>query len=292
MNTAIILLVGEQPAPNLLPTRWLKPDVAVLVYTDRTQQVAENLRSVLIPDHSCLLCLVPPYNIPEIQGKLQRALSENLPEHALAFNLTGGTKPMALAAFRLAHLYNAPFSYFQTEGNRSRLYRYIFAEDGIHLERVDDLPDTITLDDYLRMYLGGYETGGPRNKLERQVMEALLSIRDLEVLWSVRPQEQGALEIDFFVRLGNQVGVGEVKAKGAKSGIDQINAVAEQRHLGTYVKKFLISGRPVDRNNKNLAQAYRIKVIELPSYGESGLLTTGDCQRLVRTVIDHLGGGQ
>jgi hypothetical protein len=288
----MVLLVGEQPVPNLLPTRHLKPDVAVLVHTDRTQRVAENLKGLLEPDIPCLLCPVPPYTIPEILGKVQRFLSENLPDHALTFNLTGGTKPMALAAFGLAQVYDSPFIYFQTEGNRSRLYHYAFAGEAIHLEKVEDLPDTITLDDYLRVHLGSYEVGEPRDELERQVMQTLHTVPDLEILWSLRPERLGALEVDFIVRLGNQVGVGEVKTKGAKSGIDQINAVAEQRYLGTYVRKFLVSGRPVDRNNRNLAKAYNIEVIELPSYSKAGALSPEDRQKLIQGILARLGGVQ
>jgi hypothetical protein len=284
----MILLVGEQPLPNLLPTRHLKPNPAVLVYTDRTRRIAENLEGLL--DCQCLPCPVSPYNIPEIQDEVHEFLSERLPDYAFTFNLTGGTKPMALAAFSLARSYNAPFVYFQTEGNHSRLYHYAFDENTVYLERVEDLPDTIALDDYLRMYLGRYEVGEPRNELECQVRETLRAKSDLEVLWSLRPQGLEALEVDFVVRLGNQVGVGEVKTKGAKSGIDQINAVAEQRYLGTYVWKFLISGKPMDGNNRNLAQAYRIEVIELPTYDETGLLDTRDREKLIETIVTRLGG--
>jgi hypothetical protein len=290
MKRAMILLVGEQPVPNLLPARRVKPDTAVLVYTERTRRVAENLKELLETNCNCLLCKVHPYHISEILDEVRKFLSNNLADHAFTFNLTGGTKPMALAAFSLARMYNSPFVYFQTEGNRSRLYHYVLAADEIHLERVEELPDTITLDDYLRVYLGSYETGEPRNDLERQVKQALCSVPDLEVLWSLRPQGLEALEVDFVVRLGNQVGVGEVKTKGAKSGIDQITAVAEQRYLGTYVRKFLISGKPVDRNNRNLAQAYTIEVIELPSYSTAGALSPEDRQKLTRSVLTRLGG--
>ncbi len=290
MKTALISLIGEQPAPNLLPTRHLKPDVAVLVHTDRTAQVAKNLRALLENECGVHLCEVPPYNILGCQQNIQALLSANLSGHDLVFNLTGGTKLMALAALGLARRYSAPFVYFQTEGNRSRLYHYILENDEIRQQKVEDLNVTITLDDYLRMYLRAYETGEPRNEFETQVQEALRAESQLEVLWSVRPQGLDAQEIDFVVRLGNQVGVGEVKTKGAKSGIDQINAVAEPRYLGTYVKKFLVSGRQVDRNNKNLAKAYRIEVIELPSFAESDKLSQADKQGLVETVVSRLGG--
>lgn len=42
----------------------------------------------------------------------------------MIFNLTGGTKPMSLAAFLVAFQRKAPFVYFQTEGGHSLLFHY------------------------------------------------------------------------------------------------------------------------------------------------------------------------
>lgn len=286
----LISLVGEQPAPNLLPARRLKPDVAVLVHTERTKSTATKLKALLGSLCDCLLCDVDPYHIPHIHDRLGRFIVDECPEQSLVFNLTSGTKPMVLAAYHLAEERNSPFVYFQTEGNQSCLYRYAFRNGIVTLEGVDELPETISLDDYLRLYLSAYETEAPRNALEQQVFEALNSRPDLEVLTSVRPRGLGGLEVDFAVRCGNQVGIGEVKSKGAKSGIDQIGAVATPRYLGTYVHKFLVSARPVDRNNLDLAEAYRICVIELPSYADAGMLDAADRQKLGESVIRQLGG--
>ena len=287
----LVSLVGEQPAPNLLPARRLGPDVAVLVHTGRTAATADNLRTLLRPHCTCLLCDVDPYHVPEIYEQLGGFLQENAAYMPLVFNLTGGTKPMVLAAYRLAQERDSDFVYFQTEGNRSRLTRYKFQDGLVVLDRVDELPETISLDDYLRLHLGTYKSGGPREELERQVLEALRPTPGLEVLSSLLPRGQPALEIDFAVRYGNQVGIGEIKTKGAKSGIDQINAVAHPRYLGTYVRKFLVSARPVDRNNRLLAEAYRIEVIEVPGYAETGALDAADREKLRGTVLRCLGGG-
>ncbi|MCR4407430.1 MAG: DUF1887 family CARF protein [Anaerolineae bacterium] len=290
MKTALILLVGEQPAPNLLPTCHLKPDTVLLVHTDRTRDIAERLKDLLSKDCRCLLRNVDPYDLPGIQLALRGFLDQELVGYRLLFNLTGGTKPMSLAAFLTASQRSAPFVYFQTEGGRSLLHRYQFTDQGkVRLESSEELSVTLTLDDYLRAQVGNYTTESPRDEFEQQVYQTLQSIPELEIFTSVRPQGLEALEIDFVVRLGNQVGVMEAKTKGAKSGIDQIQAVAEQRYLGTYMAKFLVSGRPVDRNNKNLAQAYSIEVIELPSYADVGSLNDGDRKELRQRVLKRLG---
>jgi hypothetical protein len=290
-KTALILLVGEQPLPNLLPTRHINPELVVLVHTDRTKEIAERLKSLLSAEK--LLCEVEPYNLSKIEQTLQEFLSRQIAasEYQLLFNLTGGTKPMSLAAFQVATRRKDTFVYFQTEGGRSLLYRYQFIDQGeVKLEKQEELSQTINLNDYLRAQLGSYTTGSPRNDFEEQVSQALQTIPDLEILTSVRPQGLEALEVDFVIRLGNQVGVIEAKTKGAKSGIDQIQAVAEQRYLGTYVAKFLVSGKEVDRNNKNLAQAYRIEVIELPSYVDTGKISKSDQQMLRERILRKLRG--
>ena len=286
----LISLVGEQPAPNLLPARRLKPGIAALIYTERTESIAANLKALLASQCACRLCKVEPYNILDIGDRLARFMADEFADERFVFNLTGGTKPMVLAAYQLAQARSSPFIYFQTEGNRSCLYRYVFADGGTVLAAVEELPETLSLDDYLRLYLRAYETEAPRNILEQQVFEALKATPGLEVLTSVRPQGLGALEVDFAVRCGNQVGIGEVKTRGAKDGIDQINAVAHPRYLGTYVRKFLVSAHPVDQNNRDLAEAYRIEVIELPSYRSSGELDPDDRQKLSQGIVRQLGG--
>lgn len=286
----LVLLVGEQPAPNLLPARLLKPDKAVLVHTEKTVRIAQNLKGLLEDTCSCLLCQVHPYEITEIAKQLGAFLGGELPQAALTFNLTGGTKPMALAAFLLASQQRAPFVYFQTGGGRTLLHHYGFSDDGqIQLQRQEPVEETVSLDEYLRMYVGHYTTEPPRNDFEQQIYQALREIPELEVFSGVRPQGIEALEVDFVVRFRDRVGVIESKTKAGKSGVDRVQAVAEQRYLGTYMAKFLISGNPVDRNNLNLAKAYEITVIELKSYGKTGTISDEDRQKLLRAISAGLG---
>jgi hypothetical protein len=63
--------------------------------------------------------------------------------------------------------------------------------------------------------------------------------------------------------------------------------------LGTYTKKLLILGIVWDHTLSNLremAQVSDIRVLELPSYGQSGDLSDLDRERLVREVRETLGG--
>lgn len=286
---ALILLCGEQPLPNLLPTRHLQPDMVALVHTSRTREIAERIGKLLSVQHH--LCAVDPYAIPQIVETLEGFLTRHVSGYEWLFNLTGGTKPMSIAALLIASRRKAPMVYFQTEGGRSLLYFYRINEQGdIELEKQEELLETICLNDYLRTQIGDYTSDRPRNKFEEKVYQTLQEITDLEILTSVRPQGLEALEVDFVIRLGNQVGVIEAKTKGAKSGIDQIQAVAEQRYLGTYVAKFLVSGERIDPNNRELAKAYHIELIELPSYGKTEDLNEEDKEELKQRIRERLGG--
>lgn len=286
----MLSLVGEQPAPNLLPLRFLKPSDVVFVATERTKQVSANL-APLARGTNVHHCPVHPYRVAEIR----RVLDEFITTHGwraqnLVFNVTGGTKPMALAAFGLAQELRAQVVYFQTEGNTSLLYRYEWAANGaLTLVSEEQIPETIMLDDHLRMYLGTYSVEGVREPFERAVVRALedAQARGIsEVKAGIRPL--GALEIDMVVRCGNQIGVGEIKNKSGKDGIDQLNSVASQRYLGTYLEKFLVVSQPLERNNAELTEAYRITTIVLPS-GSSGTLSAQDRETLIDTVLNKLG---
>jgi len=285
----MLLLVGEQPAPNLLPARHLKPDAAVLVYSDLTERVTQNLKALLEPGIPCSLCRVAPYDLIAIQSALQEVLRSHRDTTEWVFNLTGGNKLMALAALLVAQDQDHRFVYFQTEGNRSRLARYRCNRGDVTLEIVEDMPEVVSLDEYLRMYLGSYVAKEPRNSFEEEVATTLRSAPGVnEVLTSLYPRDSGGLEVDFAVRCGNQVGIGEVKSKGAKEGIDQLAAVSAPRYLGTYVARFLVSGTQLDRNNRDLARAYRIDVIELLSYGMNKTLSPEDRRMLQEAIVRRL----
>lgn len=292
MKTAMVLLVGEQPVPNLLPTRHLKPNAAVLVHTDRTAQVAENLKALLESSIPCLPCLVSPYKMPEILQKLQEFLSKNLAGYSLLFNLTGGTKPMALAAYNVAQRYRSPVLYFQTEGSQSLLYRYEFSEAGqIRLVEKTSLPGTITIADYLQSYVGQYEKTGfsksAGGNFEQAVYQVLLSVVD-EIIAGVKLG--GALDVDLVLRCRNQVGIAEVKTgkkARTKEGIDQLNTAGGRAFLGIYTRKFLIVDAVWDvtlSNLRELAEARNIQVVQLPSYAQMGTLSGEDRQVLIETV--------
>src|SRR5438128_2012628 len=101
--TVMIALVGGQPLPNLLPARHYRPDSIILAYTQTTKRVYEKLKDTLQQETAVYGLETGAYNIVSIVETLNEKLET--PEFAnqeLVFNLTGGTKAMALAAYQVA----------------------------------------------------------------------------------------------------------------------------------------------------------------------------------------------
>jgi len=270
----------------------------LLVYSDLTKKAAERLRKLLPPGCQAVDCPVSPYDIEAIRQTLVGLVRERgwqVPE--LLFNLTGGTKAMALGAYLAAAEQRASFLYLQSEGKQTRLYRYAFDAQGTP-QVIDDslLPGLLTIDDYLRAFVDSYICRDPTDKqkkwdpFEQAVYEALHPAVD-EIIADV--WLMGALEVDFVVRCVNQVGIIEAKTgPGLKKGIDQLNTAGGQRYLGTYTQKILVSDQQWNHTRSNLrelAEARRIEVIEVPSFGAQGQLSAEDTARLAQEVCTCLG---
>ena len=284
----MIALIGEQPIPNLLPIRYEKPDRITLVYTNRTEKGFERLKGLLGEDIVDPLKIKSPYDIFEIEQDLGSFINRNgfNPSHII-FNLTGGTKPMAFASYHLAEELSSPFIYLQSEGGKSLIYRYEFLEGKIRLIKKDAIPTLLTIDDYLKAYLKSYNKASKKESFEELVYDAICdSVDECE-----RSIIHGSLEIDLVMRCGNQVGIAEIKSgKKAlkKEGIDQLNTASEQRYLGTYTRRFLIVDREIGSENRALAEAHRIRVIELCS-ADTGVLSPEDSDELRRAIRKDLG---
>lgn len=283
----MVSLVGEQPVPNLLPPRYEKVDKVLFVYTDRTRPVYDRVKPLLECETDG--CEVPPYEMQTIRDTLyQRIVASGIDSHHVVFNLTGGTKPMAFAAYGLAAQFGSPFVYLQSEGGRSVLFRFSFVGGNeVSVEKVE-LPALITIDDYLRVHLGRYIEAGPKGRFEALVADALKPVVN-ELKSGV--DYEGRLEIDLVLRCGNQIGIAEAKGgrRADKSGIDQLVAAADPRFLGTYVHRFWIVAASPSRGNLELARAHHINVIQIPS-GSGGSLSDEDRQTLIDAVRRRLVG--
>ncbi len=292
----LILLVGEQPAPNLLPLSYYKPEQIVLVHTSlalsRTR--AGRLAAVIEGKRIAVerpFCETGAYQVAEIRNALKQYIEgRKWVGTELIFNLTGGTKTMVLAAYEVARQMGAAAFYYQTEDNQSLIHSYQFEQGSLAVGAPVPITETLTLDDYLKLYVGRYDDNEPPEEpLERLVIQALrVALPEYELKAHVFLQElAGNVEVDLLARHGNQIAVFEIKQTAKKDAIDQLVGVTGQRTLGTYARRILISATPVNENNLDLAQAHGVRVVVLES-GKSGQLSEADKEKLVNEVKNAL----
>jgi Holliday junction resolvase-like predicted endonuclease len=233
------------------------------------------------------------YRLKEIYDKLRQRVNSQL-EADWCFNLTGGTKLMSLAATQAAADFNLPCVYYQTEAERQqqvgKLLYYRFEERRL----IEDpsggevLLPLLTLDDYLRAHLDDYTCREQSDsKLEEAVYQALQPHVD-EILCNVRPEGvKDQVEIDLLIRIGNQVGVIEVKSGGKGSGkkaVDQLTTAAAREYLGTYAQRFIVTQQAQEDRYKALANAVQVQVIELLKYRGGTRLDSSDQQKLLDAI--------
>lgn len=295
----LVELVGEQPTPNLIVVKYLQPREVILIVTENkaVKEVAERLEKVIKENSKganspCLKFLEMPdaYNIPDILQKLEAYIKDNkINKENLIFNITGGTKPMSIAAWSLAGKLGIECAYLQSEGGKSLLHTCRFPEGKLQpvQESPREIPSKITLDEYIKSHFGDYTAKEPENPAEISIVNALAE-NVCELMTSIRPKTHN-VEIDLMFRYGNQVGIAEVKTGGKARGkdpIDQLSTLSDTRLSGAYIKKFLFLSEEQEENNKRLAENLRIKTVVLKSLAQEGSneLSEDDKQLLINEV--------
>lgn len=293
----VVSLIGEQPMPCLVVLRYLKPDSFTLVCTSYTRKVAERLKK-LVKAQAAHILEVPAYKLGEIRRSLLDHL-EGLEEKHVVFDLTGGTKTMAFAAYDVARLL-AGVAYYLRSQRENVLFEYAFGTGDSLQEREIPLPSGLfTIRDFLGAYLDEFKVIGPCKSspgrdFEIAVRDSLGKVVD-EIEAGVR-SISGQLDLDLVFRVGNRVGIAEVKTGGraeCKEPLEQLKSACSKEILGTYTKPFLIIDRkwgPDKQNLRDLASAWDITVIELPSFRDTGSLSAEDVEKLQTTVKTVLGG--
>lgn len=289
----LVCLVGEQPVPNLLPIREFQPDKVILMISDRTTNVGNNLKKLFGNRQTEFLKVSNPYDIVGCELGLQKLLKDKFSdneESEFAFNLTGGTKPMSLAAYNLARRMNAPIIYLQSEGAESVIYIYE-SKFGDLAAPVRQLSTRfLSIDDYLQVHgLPKPKISRPKNLFEKQVSEILVE-QVSEIRRCVRVSE--SLEIDLVLRCGSKFGIAELKTGNdarKKSPIDQLVGATGREFLGIYTKRILILDQEPARENRQLAESYNVNIIVLKSYSQTGTINQSDGQKLISAIEKILG---
>ena len=320
----MICLVGGQPAPNVFPLKEISPDHLVLVYSDRTHEVAKNIKSVvekvLEINTIALEEIDSAYDFQAIYTKLSNYLNENGSDtDELIINLTCGTKIMSLAAFELARQRSAKAFYYQSEDNQSLMHYYHFENRQLTFDDKKTIDNFLSLDQYLRLYLTKFKSvkNSKGKDYENNVIGALINNfgegevkerqlildkaqkkpititqlgEDYELIRSIYPVSSPDVEIDFAIRYKNVVGFAEIKKKAERRAIDQLNSVATSENLGSYIYKFIIHSNELHSHHKDAIREYGIISIKLPSAEADDTLSDDDKALLVNTIKTRLTG--
>jgi len=110
----IFHLAGEQILPNYIALRQFECKNHVIIVSEKTKIIAKMLKK-FVKGMNITHIEISPYDVPNAH---QTILSEtgNLKNKNIAFNLTGGTKPMFVAAFLACQSINAVPFYIETTG--------------------------------------------------------------------------------------------------------------------------------------------------------------------------------
>ncbi len=283
----LLSLIGEQPIPNLLIHRHYKPDQHYLAFTARTQNIAARLSGM--ENDLQLKRITDPFNI-SLTLKEFREL--NKPD---VVNITGGTKPMALAAYELAKELQVPVVYLESETHKSMVYEYDPSGSTPLPQQPITLGRLLNIDDYLKAHkyeekkTWDYQPTPQEIGLNRWFTEHAADL-DIELKFNV---PFGPMQIDFIVRRGNQVAVIEAKDQkdSSRKGLDQLNTIASRKNLGTYTGKALILSHPLAKDLQDLADAQDIHVIEVTGSSQQGYLVPDTCsEKKLRKLLDDLLG--
>ena len=220
------------------------------------------------------------------------------PENTV-YDMSGGNRPMAFAIYRLGMEDRSELVDVEYVRHHHRLRRYKLDGEHAVLQEDVELPDLITIADYLNAHAPGFEVDGfSRNKRGQvdaggkfeSVIHRTLEPHVDEIMAGVRPGSvANQIEIDLVVRCRNNVGLIEAKTGVNKAGIDQLDTAGNPSYLGRHATKFLVTGRYLPRAHKSLALAQDIHVVELPGYTMHHGIPDQEQRRLVQTVRMALG---
>ena len=296
MRRPMVMLAGEQAAPNLLPARCLEPAHILILHTDLAQSetAAKNLR-LRMGNTAVTLQPIAAYDPNAAAVSIQGYLREY--PQALV-NITGGTKPMSIAALIAAKAANCTPFYVRSQQAQTILDFYNFDEAGIPwITEALTIEDTISIDDHLTVYFGQnyHFTGfgdGPGRIFEEAIFATLdTTVDEVRIGWK---HKSGAVDVDFIVRCNNQIGIIEAKSgnrAASTEGIKQLAVAGGQRFFGTYTKRILVVDQDwtSKRNNQELAKALGIVLVELPRFAALKSLGAEEQRQLSTAILNALG---
>lgn len=111
-----ITLLGREVLPVYYPIMQLRPDKVYLIGTPEVESVAANLKATL-EDVEFVFKKVPAFDVKETHN-LCEAIHSSHPGDEFSYNITGGTKMMAIGAFISALNHKDNVKAYYTDGKK------------------------------------------------------------------------------------------------------------------------------------------------------------------------------
>jgi len=159
-----VCIVSDQPIPNYVPVldNTFRPREVILLVTERMRAKADALAHTLKTRcgvKTRQIAIASEYDMQEMEDKvLGELIALDEAKENIALNLTGGTKLMAIAAYRTFHDAGYPAFYFTATSNEVLLLD--------NNERLTLQPPKIKIEDYLHLH--GYQIAA-NNQVQRSV---------------------------------------------------------------------------------------------------------------------------
>lgn len=155
-----VCLISDQLIPNYLPTldKKLKPEIVTLVVSPQKEALAQRLRRVLERNQITVtedLKLEDAVDIAKIQNQIEDWINENDNGDELMVNVTGGNKPMAIAAQEVFRMMGKSVFYVDIATDRvewinkmdgAQCRETIYLKQPIKIKRYFELVDTKVCD--------------------------------------------------------------------------------------------------------------------------------------------------
>lgn len=107
-----IAILGKEVLPIFYPIREYTPHIVYLIGTAENRAIANKLQKILkFLNIECYFSEVSAFDIKQVRNECERIVSSYTSEEQFIFNLTGGTKLMAIGAFIVAQNCNSKIIY-------------------------------------------------------------------------------------------------------------------------------------------------------------------------------------
>lgn len=302
MSKILISLIGHQTLPILLAIKQIRPDKVILLYSNRLdmQRRKSNLLSLLPTDVGWIdLPPVDPWKIDSVARRLLEYIeNEEIEGAEFICDVTGGTKAMSIGLAHFAEQYGHKVLYLESDNGESVLQSYtLSAKKPYRIESEIQITETVTIDEFLQVYLGSFNTQPHLSKnpdekgaiFEADVRKGFEETKLLnEIKYAIKPNH--AEEIDIILRKGNRFAIVECKQGGEARkayGILQLSNLGSERYLGTYTRKILAvtaNYRRESSHNAKMADEHGVYLLELPNWQPGAAWSQAELQEFVEAV--------